>query len=244
MCRWLLVGVTLLLGCSEPPTRPPPLDVPFTMKPVASAQVEVRDLEDGRIDVVLRHEVLRGVTAEMLVWFFEILPSATVEVGSETRPLYQLWHPVDHISVEVVEPASSGRPGFAAGARVRIVEAVGDNIVDAVGEIRRRDETGSTIASFVGPFQVLQLDHDYRETPDGVEVTSHLVLGSDAPLIGGLLSRVARSRFDARAWVKHGVEEFGNLEYILPVIYGQDAERTLEFADDGADNGMDAGDVR
>jgi len=230
MRNWFLVCVaTLAFGCGEQLTRPPPLDVPFAMKPVSSAQVTVSELEDGRVDVVLRHELLHGVTSEMLVWFFEVLPSASVEVGSQTRPLYQLWHPVDHISVEVLEPASSGRPGFAAGARVHIVEAVGDNIVDLVGKIQRRDETGSTIVSYLGPFRVGQLDHDYQQTPGGVEVTSHLVLGSDVPLIGRLLNAIARSRFDARAWVKHGVEEFGNLEFFLPAIYGQDASQSLKL---------------
>jgi len=230
--RWFfLIGLaTLFVGCGDRATQPPPLNVPFTMKPVSSARAEVRNLDDGRIDVVLRHETLHGVTSEMLVWFFEVLPSSTVQVGPETRPLYHLWHPVDHISVEVLDPAPSGRPGFAAGARVHIVEAVGENIVDAIGHVERRDETGSTIVSYLGPFQVFRLDHNFDQTPAGVQVTSHLVLGSDAPLIGRLLNVIARLRFDARAWVKHGVEEFGNLEFFLPALYGQDATRTLKFS--------------
>lgn len=129
----------------------------------------------------------------------------------------------------VDQPAPSGRPGLAEGARIHIVEAVGDNIVDGIGHVERRDETGSTLVVKLGPFEILRLDHDFEPTPQGMKVTSHLVFGSDAPIIGRLITSLARTRFDPDAWVRHGVEEFGNLEYILPTLYQQDAADILIF---------------
>lgn len=40
------------------------------MKDLSSAQTEQRVLDDGRLQLRVRHQVLRGVTPEMLVWWF------------------------------------------------------------------------------------------------------------------------------------------------------------------------------
>ena len=41
---------------------PPPLDIPWRQKPLASAKTEVTTLPDGRLRLWIEHEVLRGVT--------------------------------------------------------------------------------------------------------------------------------------------------------------------------------------
>jgi len=50
------------------------------MKNVDSARTERRLLPDGRLHLHIRHDVLRGVTPAMLVWWFRHL-EGTIEVG-------------------------------------------------------------------------------------------------------------------------------------------------------------------
>jgi hypothetical protein len=50
---------------------PAPLNIPWTCKPVDSARSSVDILDDGRVYCWIEHELIRGVTPKMLVWWFK-----------------------------------------------------------------------------------------------------------------------------------------------------------------------------
>lgn len=105
-------GMFILVACAEPPERGPEVPVAFTMKDVSTANTTVSSLPDGRVQIRIEHDLIRGVTPEMLMWFYENVPTAKVEVGGRLYPLYHIWHPGDHVSVAVITPAPSGSPGL------------------------------------------------------------------------------------------------------------------------------------
>jgi hypothetical protein len=50
---------------------PEPLALPFVLKPLGSAEYGIEALPDGRVRYWIRHEVVRGVTPRMLIWWFK-----------------------------------------------------------------------------------------------------------------------------------------------------------------------------
>src|SRR6185369_15268054 len=92
---------------------PPPRPIPWTMKRVESAETEMRLLPDGRLHLHIRHEVLRGVTPAMLVWWFQHL-EGTIELQGRSWPRYHIWHPVDHIAIRYARRRPDGSVGPGA----------------------------------------------------------------------------------------------------------------------------------
>ena len=60
-------GMFMLVACAEPPERGPEVPVAFTMKDVSTANTIVSSLPDGRIQIRIEHDLIRGVTPEMLM---------------------------------------------------------------------------------------------------------------------------------------------------------------------------------
>lgn len=217
-------------------TVPTPLDVPWTMKAVESAETSFRRLDDGRMEMTIAHEPLPGVTTAMLVWWFQTFPDppdasvddlasrTTVEFGGEQVPMYRLWHPLDHIFAHVITPAPDGSPGLSAGAKFELVERV-LHVLHATAIVLAMDETNIHLAVERGPFRVGDLRHTFEDSPDGLLYRSRLVIGSNLPVVGRLLTEVAKRRLMsedmAKAWFKHNVEEVGNFQYFLPDLYRQ-----------------------
>jgi hypothetical protein len=54
-------------------TVPEPLPYDWEMRDTSSAQITVRTLEDGRLEQVIEHTPLPGVTPEMMLWMLESL---------------------------------------------------------------------------------------------------------------------------------------------------------------------------
>lgn len=90
------------------------------MKSLASATTTQALLSTGQLELTIKHDTIKGVTPEMLRWWFETLGKTMVFNGKE-YPRYLLWHPRDHIHWELVARSASG--GTGQGARFRIVEA-------------------------------------------------------------------------------------------------------------------------
>lgn len=77
---------------------PTPLDISWTCKPVESARWGLQLLDDGCVHCWIEHEVIRGVTPKMLVWWFKHLEGDLVYDGRRL-PRYRVWHPRDHVSI-------------------------------------------------------------------------------------------------------------------------------------------------
>ena len=202
---------------------PPPRPVPWTMKSVDSARTELRFLPDGRLHLHIRHDVLRGVTPAMLVWWFQHL-EGTIEVGERTWPRYHVWHPVDHIAVRYARRLPDGSVG--PGAKIHIQEAFAANprwLVDIVTTIERLDEGGFVHAPWVGGVRMAVLEYAFTPVPGGTFYENSITFGPENPVARALVNRVVRPRMfpedKARAWLRHNVEEVGCFEHFLPALY-------------------------
>jgi len=70
---------------------PPPLSVPWELKPISSAMVGSETLPGGRKRYWVKHRVLKGVTPPMLVWWFGHL-EGDVEIEGRLLNRYRVWH--------------------------------------------------------------------------------------------------------------------------------------------------------
>ena len=68
----------------------------WTLKPLTSAQTAIHIRPDGRRELTISRDGLKGVTPAMLHWWFCHM-AATMMVVGRCYPRYQVWHPVDHM---------------------------------------------------------------------------------------------------------------------------------------------------
>jgi len=205
---------------------PPPRPIPWKMKELASAATEFRFLDDGRLYLHIRHEVLRGVTPAMLAWWFRHL-EGDIDLGGRTWPRYQIWHPIDHISIRYARRLADGSIG--PGAQIHIREALGGNLehlVDIVTTIEKLDETGFIHAPYVGGLPLARLEYSFTPIDGGTVYDNSITFGPDIPVIRPLFNALIRPRAfpdaRARAWLRHNVEEVGNFQFFLPDLYAKE----------------------
>lgn len=204
----------------------PPRPVLAPLKPPESADTSVALLPDGRLECRIHHAPVRGVTPQMVEWWFRSI-GGDITIDGETFPRYLVWHPLDHIHWSLDSAAPDGTVG--AGARFHIVEAFGRNpdyLLDAVTDVQQLDDTGIVLTEDRFGAEIMRLHHSWSRHPEGTQYDSHLVVGMESSL-GQLFNRFARTRMFpeemARAWIKHNVEEVGNLENFLPRLYAEAA---------------------
>lgn len=206
---------------------PPPRPVLWPIRPQESARLSVT-ASDGRTVVSIEHAPLQGVTAEMLAWWFGHVPGTMTYAGG-TYPRYQVWHPLDHISYAVVRLDSHGRIG--AGAELHITEALGrnlDNLIDIRVTVEELGDGRAVVAKHVAGAALVRLENEFWTERAGAAYLSRMTIGDTTPLGRLILNRIAHHRaFPPRkiqAWIRHHIEEIGNLEYFLPDLFRQRAE--------------------
>lgn len=202
---------------------PEPLTVPWSMKPLSSARTEVVEHRDGRVSYSIEHDVLRGVTPAMLVWWLNHM-DGTVEVGGAQVPRYRAWHPRDHVALTYQRAATDGRR-FGPGAQVRIQEFFNrrpEFAVDVVSTVLFLDESGFAHEDRVLGEPIGGIRYRFTAVPGGTRYEDTLTVGAArAPLrwINRPLQRLLFPREQGLAWLTHNVEEVGNLEHFLPALY-------------------------
>lgn len=217
-------------------SEPRRFDFQFEMRKVDSARTHTGVRVDGRLEARIAHAPLRGITSEMLVWWFENFadgPQAveddlstrkTARVGDRDVPLYWLWHPIDHFMVKITRPAPNGAPGLSEGAHATLKETIVETLeLHALIDGMSRDGVHLTLKR--GPFRVGDLRHTFVDTDQGLAYRSRLIVGSTLPIIGPILNAVVK-RFAftpalLERWLQHNVEEVGNFEEFLPDLYAQ-----------------------
>jgi hypothetical protein len=202
---------------------PPPRHLPWPLKPVESARTSLGYDEFGRMVMHIRHDPLKGLTPEMIAWWFANI-GGDMEVGGAPLNRYLVWHPFDHIHWELARPGPDGRAG--AGARFRIVEAFGRNpdfYIDVTETVTRLDATGITLVGDRLGLQVTRLNHDFAAVDGGTQYVSTLTIGTASPGLGAVVNPLIQNGIFTEAmghaWLKHNVEEVGLLEHIVPRIY-------------------------
>jgi len=192
----------------------------YPLRSVETATVRFTAAPHHRRRVTIDHRPLVDVTPEMLLdWFTHL--GETMTYGGVVIDRYLAWHPIDHIRWELARSAPGG--GAAEGARFRIVEAFGarpEFKVDVVDRVEKLDETGIRLVQRVAGIAIFQLEHTWSAGTDGVHYVSVMDVGARSRLLGPL-NRLLYRRFSdemLRAWVKHNIEEVGQLEYLLPQL--------------------------
>lgn len=192
----------------------------YPLRPVESATVQFLDGPRRRRRVTIDHRPLNGVTPAMLLdWFTHL--GETMSYGGATIDRYLAWHPIDHITWELARTAPTG--GAGDGARFRMVEAFGgrpEYTIDEVARVEKLDETGIRLVKRIGGLAVFQLEHTWSAAADGAHYVTVMDLGVRSSLLS-FVNTVVCQRFPedkVRAWVRHNIEEVGQLEYLLPQL--------------------------
>lgn len=203
-------------------TRP----VLYPLRSVDTATVQYLEHRHGRRRITIDHRPLPGVSPAMLLdWFTHL--GETMVYGGEVIDRYLAWHPIDHIRWELARSAHGG--GAADGARFRMVEAFGgrpEYTIDEIARVEKLDRTGIRLVKRVAGIPIFRLEHTWSAGTDGAHYVTVLDLGARSPLLS-VVNAVVRRRFPTdkvRAWVKHNIEEVGQLEYLLPPLKSGEAE--------------------
>lgn len=90
--------------------------------------------------------------------------------------------------------------------------------MDQVARVDKLNETGIRLVLRIAGVPVFQLEHTWSAGAEGAHYVTVMDLGARSPLLSPI-NRVLHRRFSdekAQAWVKHNIEEVGQLEYLLP----------------------------
>lgn len=211
------------------------LPVLYPLRSVDTAAVHYVDCPHGRRRITIDHRPLAGVTPAMLLdWFTHL--GGTMQYGGHVVDRYHAWHPVDHIRWELARPAPGG--GAAEGARFHMVEAFGTRpefLVDEIARVEKLDETGIRLVLRIVGVPVFQLEHTWSACADGAHYVTVMDLGVRSRVLAPV-NRIMRRRFPeekARAWVRHNVEEVGQLEHLLPRLARSDEAEPAQRAECG-----------
>jgi hypothetical protein len=195
------------------------------MKELSSAETSLEELPDGLLEARIDHELIRGVTPEMLVWWFRSFPYASLLWNDKLVSMYRVWHPRDHVRVRIMRRPLDRSPGVSRGAKIAIYERIGPEVTRTVARVRQMDESGLVLVVRRFGVRVAELRHTFTAVPEGTLYRSRLVVGSTAPVVGRLVNSLARKRLFtpelAHAWIKHNVEEVGNFQFFLPKLYAE-----------------------
>ena len=218
------VAGLLAIGWAALPRRraPDPLEIRWVRKRVQSARSGLGILSDGRMKCWIEHQVVRGVTPKMLVWWFKHLDGDMLYDGQRLNR-YRVWHPRDHISIEYSKRNSDGSIGV--GCVIHLTEMFGanpDHLTDVHTEITKLDEQGFAHRPRHRGLQLSRMDYEFEAVESGTRYRNSLTVGADG-FVGRMVNPLIRMFvFDearGRAWIKHNIEEVGNFESFLPQLY-------------------------
>ncbi|MBK5651754.1 MULTISPECIES: hypothetical protein [Bradyrhizobium] len=197
--------------------------VPWPMKPMGSAECGAERLADGRLSYWIRHQIIKGVTPRMLVWWFSHLEGDVI-VGNKRINRYRAWHPYDHVHASYARRLPDGSIG--PGARIRLREYLGANAryaVDTVTTIEKLDEDGfihhPTVHGIRG---VVCMEYSFTRVSEGTRYENRLLVGAAEGwmrLINPLIQRFGFDHAHGLAWLRHNIEEVGLFEHFLPDLY-------------------------
>jgi hypothetical protein len=210
-------------GCGSRWALLPPRPIDWTMKPLSSARIEERALPGGRKELKIEHDLLDGVSPAMLVWFWGHI-EGDIELKGRTYPRYLIFHPVDHIHFAVVKRSADGNVGV--GSRFHLVEALGADmrhLIDVALNLTKLDETGAKVEFNVLGGTALSIEAEFLPQEAGTRLITTMTIGT-----AGWAGRMGFNHLMTewffpperqKIWLKHSVEEIGNLQFFLPDLY-------------------------
>ncbi len=232
---------------ADPFIMPKPREFGWNLKSLDTTRFEIIERPNGQFCAVLNHSLIRGVTSEMIHWWFQNFPNLKVTLedtpGYEGHTVdgYLLWHPSDHC--RAVLRGKVGAGGLAqAGAKIRIQEAMQHSTygmtypADAELDIFYCENDGWAMGKsmpFLGKVMCLRIHYkDVIENGQiiGVQYHYEVVIGAtgDNPLARFINRRIAGQyspEFFA-AWHLHNTIEVGTFENFLAPLFAQRERHT------------------
>jgi len=214
----------------------------WELKPVSSVNWGVVENKTGQTCVVLEHSLLRGVTSEMIAWWFKHFGNLSVTLndveGYEGKrvSVYLLWHPSDHVSAQF--KGNLGENNTAkAGAKILIQETMQYKKYDFKYPVNQELEIfycendgwgmGMKIP-LIGNMMFLRISykdvykdgeiigvHYHYEVVAGTNKQDPAAKAANKKLLSGYSSEFWE------AWITHNTIEVGVFENFLPALYSQ-----------------------
>ena len=217
-------------------------DFRWALRSPSSSHFEIHKKPNGQFCVVLNHALLRGISAEMIQWWFQNFPNLRVTLydvpnyEGQTIPAYLLWHPIDHHSASLIGATGPGGTS-KAGGRILIREAMQFDRygwrfpVNKVLKIFYCESDGWAMGRAIpvlGNAMVLRI-HFRDVFEGGAQIGVHyhyeVVIGlSTENQAARLLNRKLSAQFGPdffEAWHRHNVIEVGTLENFLAPLFNQ-----------------------
>jgi hypothetical protein len=98
-----------------------------------------------------------------------------------------------------------------------------------VADVPKNDDTGITLSVRKFGMEIVHLEHTFTPVSEGTLYQSRNRVGTETVparfLLNPLIRRWVFTEAMCRAWLKHNVEEVGNLEFFLPALYAAHADR-------------------
>ncbi len=199
-------------------------DFGWNFKSVAEAHSTISHLPDGRTLFEVEHPVVRGITVEMLEWWYGVYADLNVVIAGETVPAFRLSHPRDHIHL-INQRVAQGGP-LEVGDVVKIAESYQRNpkyITKEFLEVTRRDGNGFALKAERLGVTVADIEYQFWDVEGGVQIRNLLTVGVVGGALKPLINRVfvpwLYNEDKTYAWVIHCVEEIGNFENFLSELY-------------------------
>ncbi|MFV0560495.1 MAG: hypothetical protein ACK5NA_07245 [Enterococcus sp.] len=186
--------------------------------------------EHGVVTAKVQHDDLKGVTPEMILWWFEHLADSTtwngVDFSGPKVSLYHLWHNRDHVAVTPLTDVNGKKnEGFLEGAKSRIHELtneVNDVIYYEMETVELNTHTFTFNVMFNGK-ATGHVKHVYGPTPDGTGSTFYAETMVGIQEGGAVFNRTMvpklYSKDQGMQWIAHNIQETGRLEDIAPILY-------------------------
>ena len=218
-------------------------DFGWRLKERSTSYFDITQRDNGQFTVVLNHALLRGVSAQMIAWWFRHFTTLRVRLsdipGYEGQyvPAYLLWHPSDHLDATLKGPRQSDGSPIAGKTRIHIREAMQyltygwDYPVDTEIVVTYCGPDGWSMGRrlpVLGPAMMLRIH--FKDVFDGdrqigVHYHYEVVIGvSGRDPLSRFVNRRMSSAFGPeffQAWHTHNVIEVGVFENFLPVLYSQ-----------------------
>ncbi|MCY3929571.1 MAG: hypothetical protein OXG81_15005 [Acidobacteria bacterium] len=210
------------------------------MKGLDSARHRVERRSGGRLRASIEHDTMKGVSPEMLRWWFENIDTWTRYNGRDFAgplvPVYRYWHPFDHITVRWHRRVYV-RERLGPGSVIEIHEDIGGkHPVRARARVSKFDDEAFNFDLLLGGLlRVGSLDHLYAEVEGGCSFYTEARVGVRVPIIGRLLNWIIRRQFTEellRDWIVHNVEESGETEKFVPALFEEALLRASRAGDD------------
>jgi hypothetical protein len=209
-----------------------PIKLPWQIQDTNLAQTNYQYLDNGQILITITHLPLIDITPKMLTWFYKNLPISTVQIGQEIFPWYQIFHPSEHQSINILQPTTDGSSGLgvAVGALIEKKQWFRSYNSLTTERVMAFSEQGMTLKPELAGLSFAQVEHLFIKTKTGTQYQVSSLIGSDLPIIGPVINLIIRYKIlpedMLKQWIRHQVEEVSNLNAFLPKLYQADKQGT------------------